>query len=120
MRKNATVSIYVPVLTPNSEGTIIKTWGYKQNPAIAPAATFRADVQPHNLNEAEIELWELGDRKENTKELFGPRVPSVAITSRAAVTEDADGVTRYYDIFAANGWSHYTEALLVPVQGEDS
>jgi len=120
MRKNATISIYVPVLSKNSEGTVIKTWGYKQNPVLAPLATFRADVQPHNLNEAEIELWDLCDRKANTKELFGPRIPSIAINNRAAVVEDTDptGATIYYDIFAANAWAYYSDSLLVPVQGE--
>lgn len=118
MRKNATVAIYAPVFTTNSEGSRIKNWGYKQNPVVAPVETFRADIQPHNLSEAEIELWDLCDRKANTKLMLCPRSVNVAINNRAAVTDDADGQTIYYDIFSANAWSHYTEALLVPVQGE--
>jgi hypothetical protein len=119
MRKNATVSVYIPVMAPNTEGTMLKTWGYKQSPATAPATTFRADVQPHLFREVEIELWELCNRQADTKELFvSGSIPSIANGNRAAVTSDYDGVLRLYDILAANQYPHHAECLLVPVQGE--
>lgn len=119
MAKNATVSIYIPTNAANSEGTPIKTWGYKQTPAGSPAATFRGDVQPKQLREAEIQLWGLSNRSVDTKELIiHGRVPSLSIGNRAAVTEDGEGVTRYYDILGVNPWRHHSECTLVPVQGE--
>ena len=119
MAKNATISIYIPTLAANAEGTPIKTWGYKQNPAGAPAATVRGDVQPKQLREAEIQLWGLSNRSVDTKELIiHGRVPALAVGNRAAVVEDVDGVTRFYDILGVNQWRHHGECTLVPVQGE--
>lgn len=119
MRKNATVSIYIPAIAQNNEGTAIKTWGYKQTPAVPPAATFRANVQPHMFREVEIELWELCNRQADTKEMFiSGYTPSIASNNRAQVVSDYDGATRFYDILAANQYPHHAECLLVPVQGE--
>jgi hypothetical protein len=119
MRKNATVSVYAPTLTPGPEGNPVKTWGYKQTPAIAGLATFRADVQPHLFRELDRELWELCNRQADTKEMFtSGYVPSIANGNRAAVVTDYDGVTRHYDILAANQYPHHSECLLVPLQGE--
>jgi len=119
MRKNCTVSVYVPVMAPNSEGTPMKTWGYKQTPALAPAAIFQADIQPRLLKEVEIEAWGLSNRVADTKELFTAGfIPTLANNNRAVVTTFQDGLTRVYDILGVNSWPHHGECTLVPVQGE--
>ena len=119
MRKNATVSVYVPTLAPNSEGTIVKTWGYKQTPPLAPAASFQADIQPHLLKESDVMLWGLSNRIADTKELYvAGFIPALANNNRAAVTTFQDGITRYYDILGVNSWRNHGECTLVPVQGE--
>jgi hypothetical protein len=118
MRKNATVSIYVPIVGKNSEGSTAKAWGYKQSPVVAPIETFRADVQPYRLKEAELELWGLSNRISDTKRMFAPNSPNIFMGNRAAVISDFDGVTRYYDIMGSNQWGHHAEPVLVPVQGE--
>jgi len=119
MRSNATVSVYAPVLAPNSEGTMVKTWGYKQTPAIAPEATFKADIQPWLLKEVEIELWGLTNKIADTKALYvAGFIPALVNNSRVAVTTYQDGITRYYDILGVNSWQRHCECTLVPVQGE--
>jgi hypothetical protein len=117
MMDNATVSVYVPILSINAEGTEIRAWGYKQTPVVDPAETFRADVQPSSLTQAQLEQWGISDAAANMKKLFADLSLYLALNTRVKVTTDEDG-TAYYDVKVVNPWPSHVEALLVPVQGE--
>jgi hypothetical protein len=118
MFENATVSVYVPAMGKNAEGTVTKTWGYKQTIPVAPAETFRADVQPASLTRAMIELWGLSDKEAQAKTMFYRFAQFVQENHRAKVVSDIDGSTHYYEIKGSNPWPIHGEAILIPVQGE--
>ena len=116
MMTNAVVSIYVPVLTRNTEGEVVKSWGYKQTTAIAPAVVIDADVQPYKLSETELQLWGISDRNAQAKIMFCDYDINIGPINRAKVVDDFG--TEYYDIKTLNAWATHCEAILVPVQGE--
>jgi hypothetical protein len=114
---NATAKIYPPISAKNSEGTIVKTWGYKTG--IDPAETLRVDVQPNSLNEAQLMQWGLSNRVADTKKVFFRHSKFIQQNNRAVVTMDNNpGVFEYYEIKARNGWNIHGESIFVPVMGE--
>lgn len=120
MYQNATLSVYVPTNTYNSEGDPIKTWGYKVTPTpVAPAEIIRCDVQPKKLSEAECLAWGISDRNANAKLVFFSRSGYIALTTRVKVVSDFPGEgTDYYEVKGVNRWPRHGEAVIVPVQGE--
>jgi hypothetical protein len=117
--KNATASIYVPIISYNSEGDPIKTWGYQASPVVAPSETLRLDVQPKKLSETELLAWGISDRNANAKLVFFSRSVYIAINNRMNVVSDFPGeATAYYEIKGVNRWANHGEAVIVPVQGE--
>ncbi len=118
MIENATVAIYAPVsASANSEGEIVKDWGYKHTPSLVAVSTFDADVQPRRLTEVELQLWGLSDLNAQAKTMIFDDDANVVAGNRAAVT-DENGTTTYYDIRAVNQWQTHSVAILLPVQGE--
>lgn len=119
MLDNASVSVYIPIIAKNDEGTPIKTWGYLSSPAVDPVETFRADVQPANLSQAQLEQWGLSNRQSDLKKMFYYTSAYVKLNNRVHVVSDIpnDG-TGYYEIRGTNHWPIHGECLLVPVQGE--
>jgi len=120
MYQNATMSVYVPVITPNGEGDPIKTWGYKKTPTPdAPSESIRCDVQPKRLSESELLAWGISDRNANAKLVFFSRSGYIALTTRVKVVSDFPGEgTEYYEVKGVNRWPRHGEAVIVPVQGE--
>ena len=120
MIQNATVKIYIPVISKNPEGTTTKTWGYKVTPTpLPPVEIIRADVQPNSLNEAQLLQWGLSNRVADTKKVFFRKSPNTQQNNRAVVEMDNNkGVYEYYEIKARNGWNIHGESIFVPVQGE--
>lgn len=118
MLDNATVSRYVPVLSKNDEGTTIRTWGYKVTPVVDPIEVFRADVQPANLTQSQLEQWGISNAVADMKKMFYDYSNSGALNTRVKVVSDDDGTTKYYDVKGVNPWPSHGEELLVPVQGE--
>ena len=119
MIENATVSIYVPTLAPNDEGTTVKTWGYKKTIPDAASEVIRADVQPAKLSLAEVETYGLSNRNADIKKMFFGTSIYANINNRAYVVSDFPGEPAiYYEIKGSNHWPIHGEALLVPVIGE--
>lgn len=120
MYKNATVEIYIPVISKNSEGTTVKTWGYKTFPIpLAPVETIVCDVQPANLSQSQIELFGITTRGADAKKMFFQNSSNIAINNRVRVTSffPSEGVF-IYEIKGTNHWPRHAEAILVPVIGE--
>jgi hypothetical protein len=122
MIENATIKIYVPVITKNSEGTVTKTWGYKTTPEpLAPIETLRADVQPARLSEADIQAYGLTNRSSDAKKIFFAVAPYVNINNRIFVASDFPGeIGCYYEVKGSNHWAIHGEAIVVPVIGEEN
>lgn len=120
MLQNATISIYVPYMKKNTEGTPVKVFGYQQTPIVAPNETYRADVQPFSLSQVQAEQWGLSNKAADVKKLIfdGAITLKTIVNNRAKVVSDFDESTVYYDIRALNIWPIHNTAILVPVQGE--
>jgi hypothetical protein len=106
-------------MTKNSEGTKIKLFGYQQSPVVAPIESFRADVQPYRLTEANLEQWGLSNKDADAKKMFYDEISvNIKINNRVSVVSDFDNSLIYYDIKGTNPWPTHMEAILIPVQGE--
>lgn len=110
---NATVYIADETTTKNSEGTKIKTYDFTN-----PKESFRADVQPNTLSQAQIQLYGIDEKTAETKKCFFDYKSVYAITgNRMKVVED-DGTEKIYNIHPVNKWRFHNEVLLVPVENE--
>lgn len=118
MIENATVYIFAPIVSKNSEGSIGKSWGYLLPDPTDPVATFRADVQPAALSKNEMLAWGLSNANADVKKMFGILDSSVVPPNRIVVVSDFDDDVAVYTIFGKNRWPGHMEALLVPVVGE--
>jgi len=119
MLENATVSVYIPVITTNSKGTPEKQWGYKQSPVVAPVEILKADVQPKVLSSTQIMQYGLTDRDCNAKLMYFEFCSNIVENRRVYVVSDfPNELPRYYEIKGVNMWSIHGECLLIPVQGE--
>ena len=113
---NATVYISDLKTIKNSEGTKIKTYDFEN-----PLESFRCDVQPNILTQAQIELYGIDAKKANTKKCFinledGNNMVS---DNRAKVVYD-NGMVEYYNIQPVNVWRFHKEFLLIPVENENA
>jgi hypothetical protein len=111
---NATVYVAEVTTAKNSEGTKIKTYDFEN-----PLESFRCDVQPNVLTQAQIELYGLNSKTANTKKCFinlengNYMVPG----NRAKLVYD-DNTVEIYDIQPVNIWRFHKEFLLIPVENE--
>jgi len=111
---DSTVEIYVLSSTITSDGTVKKTWGYKQVPPVAPIATIITDVQPKSLSEAQLKQWGLSTLTQDAKVISDfSNNPYLVIGNRVRVDSDI-----VFDIRARNPWDNHTEYVIIPVQGE--
>lgn len=112
---NATLYISSLIITKNSEGTKIKTFDFDN-----PLETFRADVQPNTLTQAQIDLYGLNSKTANTKKCFVNMDAGVymQIGNRAKVVYDDESI-EYYNIQPVNKWRFHKEFLLIPVENEN-
>lgn len=112
---NATLYISSLTITKNSEGTKIKTFDFDN-----PLETFRADVQPNTLTQAQIDLYGLNSKTANTKKCFinMDNGNFMKIGNRAKVVYDDESV-EYYNIQPVNKWRFHKEFLLIPVENEN-
>jgi hypothetical protein len=119
MYKNALVKIYVPIMAKNSEGTLVKTWGYKTG--ADPIETQVCDVQPARLTESQVQLYGISDREANTKKCFFVNSPNFTINNRAFIHSFFKGQKDgYFEIRGDNPWGNHGECLFVPIIGEAS
>lgn len=109
---NATIEIASLTITTNSEGTRIKAYDFT-----TPLESFRADVQPNTLTQAQIDLYGINDKTAETKKCFYTSASYMVSGNRAKVNYD-DGTVEYYNICPQNKWRVHSEALLVPVENE--
>lgn len=111
---NATIAVAVLSVTTNDEGTRIKGYDFTN-----PLDTFRADVQPYRLTQADIDLYGLNEKTARTKKAFYTKSNFMLAGNRARVTFD-DGTVEDYNICPQNEWRVHSEALLIPVENEDA
>lgn len=109
---NCTVYVAEKRTVKNSEGTKINTYDFEN-----PLETFRADVQPNNLTQYQIELYGINSKTADTKKLFFDHSEHLQPGNRVKVVED-DGDERIYDFHVTNKWRFHKEVLLVPVENE--
>lgn len=110
--KNATVSVIPVTITKNKHGTKIKEFDYNN-----PSLSFRADVQPNTLSEAEVKLYGLSEAKARTKKVFFDIKYTIADNCRVRVVTD-EGEDDIYTVGCVNRWRTHSEVLLIPVEHE--
>ena len=103
-----TIKYYAVVSTKNSRGQVVNTF---------PVVTshFQASIKPISLSEVQSLGWSVTDMSSNTKFMAYPKGQTIAVLNRIV---DADG--NWYEIRSVNQWSHFPQALLIPVQGESA
>ena len=112
MIENATVEIYVPVITQNDEGTSIKTIPE------TPTSTIRIDVQPYTADENEIALWGINTRRSDIKKSYLKYNPLMVENQRVKITLDGGGPAEWYDVRATNIWPGHMKVIFTPIQGK--
>jgi hypothetical protein len=113
---NATISVSALTVTKNEEGTKIKTFDFEN-----PLESFSADVQPHTLTNAQIELYGINAKKANTKKCFCDISGGQYMNpDNRAKVEYNDGTVEYYNIQPLNYWRYHKEFLLIPVENENA
>lgn len=113
---NATIYVSDLKTNKNAEGTKIKTFDFDN-----PLESFKCDVQPNTLTNAQIELYGLNPKTADTKKCFIDLENGnyMTIGNRAKVVFD-NGVVEYYDIQPVNVWRFHKEFLLIPVENESN
>lgn len=98
----------------NEEGTKIKTYDFDN-----PLESFKADVQPNTLTQAQIELYGLNTKTANTKKCFTDLENGnyMTVGNRVKVEYD-DGTVEYYNVQPVNSWRFHKEFILIPVENE--
>lgn len=98
----------------NEEGTKIKTYDFDN-----PLESFKADVQPNTLTQAQIELYGLNTKTANTKKCFTDLENGnyMTVENRVKVEYD-DGTVEYYNVQPVNSWRFHKEFILIPVENE--
>ena len=111
---NATIYVSDLKITKNSEGTKIKTYDFEN-----ALENFPADVQPHILKSAEMEVYGINAKTANTKKCFCDldKGNYMTVGNRAKVVYD-NGAVEYYNIQPVNFWRLHKEFLLIPVENE--
>lgn len=111
---NATIYVSSLTVAKNSEGTKIKKFDFEN-----PLETFKADVQPHVLTSAQMEVYGINSKTANTKKCFINLEDGKFMTlgNRAKVVFD-DTTVEYYNIQPLNVWRFHKEFLLIPVENE--
>lgn len=109
---NATIYISELTTTKNAEGTKIKKYDFDN-----PLEVIRADVQPNNLTQLQIDLYGINSKTADTKKCFYESAEYMKLGNRAKVVED-DGSEKIYNIQPVNKWRFHSEVLLIPVENE--
>lgn len=109
---NATIQVAQKTKTKNAEGTLITKYDFDN-----PLESFRADVQPNTLTEAQMTLYGIDSKRANVKKCFFTKANYMTVGNRAKVLDD-NGTVRIYDIQPVNEWRTHSEALLIPVENE--
>lgn len=109
---NATVEIAELTTSKNTEGTLIKEYDFSD-----PLDSFRADVQPNTLTQAQIDLYGIDTKTAKTKKCFFTSSNYMIAGNRARITFDS-GEVEYYNICPENKWRVHSEVLLIPVENE--
>lgn len=108
---NATCLVAEQTTIKNSEGTKIKTFDFSN-----PLETFRADIQPNNLSQYQIELYGINSKNADTKKcIFDFDSKHMIPGNRVKVVEDS-GAEKIYSIQPINKWRFHSEVLLIPVE----
>jgi len=98
----------------NEEGTKIKTYDFDN-----PLESFKADVQPNTLTQAQIELYGLNTKTANTKKCFTDlENGNYMIVGNRVKVEYDDGTVEYYNVQPVNSWRFHKEFILIPVENE--
>lgn len=98
----------------NEEGTKIKTYDFDN-----PLESFKADVQPNTLTQAQIELYGLNTKTANTNKCFTDLENGNYMTAGNRVkVEYDDGTVEYYNVQPVNSWRFHKEFILIPVENE--
>lgn len=134
MIQNATLAIFSPLVTKNSEGTTVKFWAYKGlfggvwddeetwddtlRFGDGPSSSSRCDVQAGLFTQAQLEAWGISTKQSDIKKAFLENLSDLVILNRVSVLSDFDATLKYYEIRAVNRWPIHAEAILVPIQGE--
>ena len=111
---NATIYVSSLTSTKNSEGTKIKTFDFEN-----PLESFKADIQPNVLTQAQMDLYGINSKTANTKKCFCNLKDGNFMTlgNRAKVEYENEAV-EYYNIQPINVWRFHKEFLLIPVENE--
>lgn len=126
----STVEIYVPIMGKTSDGIPKKIWGYTgfnkgywddtltwNDSALwldGPNETITADVQPAQLNQAQLASYGFNTLPSDTKKIYWLDFSNnLAIGNRVRVDFD-----KVFDIKGTNVWDTHTEVIASPVIGE--
>lgn len=111
---NSTIKVSELTTVTNSEGTRIKKYDFEN-----PVESFRADVQPNTLTQAQIQLYGIDSKTALTKKCFtnfsdGEKM----VAGNRVKVEFDDGKSEYYNVQPVNIWRFHKEFLLIPVENE--
>lgn len=111
---NATIKVSELTTTTNDEGTRIKKYDFEN-----AVESFRADVQPNTLTQAQIQLYGIDSKTALTKKCFTnfSDGEKMIVGNRVKVEFDS-GSAEYYNIQPVNIWRFHKEFLLIPVENE--
>ena len=100
------VTIYNLTLGKTSDGIVSR--------AFTQGSTIEADVQPRSLTQAEVTLFGFKDTQSNAKTMLFPHNTAVCIGARILWNGT------YYNVRGVNWFGEHDDALLIPVQGNET
>lgn len=103
---NKTVIVPTKTTTKNSDGVVICGYDYLTNPV-----TFRADVQPLALTEAQVQIYGIDVKRAKNKKIFYEE-NCLSIGNRCKIDDDE------YLCKEVNEWRNHFEAMLIYCENE--